>query len=239
MSGLGLIILVVLVAGGMVWFVRARARTREREAALARLAPLISGTVSSKDRRLRGTYQGHEIEARTTKYDPTPSSVSGSSSPDEVTVFQLRIGGVSGREPWTCRRQPRLNPLASPEYTFDWSYGGVGAPFAGLLGKVADVPEHDPELEQRFRDAGLLEAIDGFGHGSSSFLPHVRFTPALHPGHAALPPSMGRAHEQVGELFCEVELPHDAEPSPELFGELLDRALHIVQVNATANPGRS
>src|SRR5438270_12931726 len=124
MSGSGLIILLGLISGGMVWFSLARGRTRRRDAALARLAPLISGTVSSKDRRLRGTYRGHDVEAWGTTYDPTPSSVSVDSSPDEVSVFFLRIGGVSGREPWACRREPRLNPFASPEYVFEWSYGG-------------------------------------------------------------------------------------------------------------------
>jgi hypothetical protein len=51
--------------------------------------------------------------------------------------------------------------LASSEYRFDWSYGGIG-PLAGLLGNVADLPEHDPELEQRLREAGLLETLEGF-----------------------------------------------------------------------------
>lgn len=235
MSGSGFIILVVLAAGATIWFTRARGRARRREAAFARLAPLVSGSVSSKDARLRGTYQGHEIEAWTSKYDPTPSSLSGDSSPREVTVFQLRVGGVPGREPWACRREPRLNPFASPEYIFDWSYGGIG-PLAGLLGKVADLPEHDPGLEHRLREAGLLETIDGFGHGSSPFLPRVQYTPALNVGHSALPPSLGRAHERVGELLCEVELSLD-DPTPELFGQLLDRALQIVGMNAKANPG--
>src|SRR5437588_4965 len=127
MSGSGLIILLVLVAGGLVWFSRARARARHREAALARLAPLISGTVSAKDRRLRGTYRDH-----------------------------------------------------------------------------------------------------GVGNGSRPYLPHVRYTPALR---------LPQRHEQTGELRCEVELPRDTDPSPERFGELLDRALHVVEVNSKANPG--
>jgi hypothetical protein len=234
MSGSGLIVLLALVAGATIWFTRARARTRRREATLARLAPLISGTVSSKDQRLRGTYQGHVIEAWTSKHDPTPSSFSGDSSPVEVTVFQLRVGGVPGHESWACRPQPRLNPFASPEYRFDWSYGGIG-PLAGLLGKVADLPEHDPGLEQRLREAGLLETIDGFGRGSSAFLPRAQYTPALNVQHPALPAAIGPAREQVGELFYEVEL-NRADPSPELFAELLDRALQIVAINAKANP---
>jgi hypothetical protein len=221
MSGSGVVILLVLVAGGLVWFSLARRRTREREAALARLAPLISGTVSSKDHGVRGTYRGHDVEARVSKHDPTPSGL-GDSSPDEVVVFQLRLGGVAGREPWACRRQPRLKPFADPEYVFDWSYGGVGAPFAALLGKVADVPEHDPALEQRLREAGLPETVDGFGQGSSSFLPRVRFTPAL--------------HDRGGELFCELELRSETDPSLERFGELLDRALEVVEINSRSNP---
>jgi hypothetical protein len=234
-SGFGLISFVVIVAGVLVWFSRARGRTRRREAALARLAPLISGSVSSKDKRLRGTYQGHEIEAWMSKHDPTPTSFSSDSSPAEVPVFHLRVGGVPGREPWACRPQPRLNPFASPEYRFDWSYGGIG-PLAGLLGKVADLPEHDPGLEQRLREAGLLETLDGFGHGSSAFLPRVQCTPALSRQHQALPASIGPAHEQVGELLCEVELSRE-DVSPELFGQILDRALQIVGINAKVNPG--
>jgi len=239
MSGSGLVILLGLISGGMVWFSLARGRTRRREAALARLAPVISGTVSSKDRRLRGAYRGHDVEAWATKYDPTPSSLSGDSSPDEVVVFFLRIGGVPGREPWECRRQPRLNPFASPEYVFEWSYGGIGEFFSGLLGKVADVPEHDPGLEQRLREAGLLEAIDGFGHGSSAYLPHIRYVPALRQQVSAPLPAIGPPHEQVGELLCEVELRRDTDPSPERFSKLLDCAVHIVEINSRANPGSS
>ncbi len=202
----------------------ARGRTQRREAELERLAPVISGTLSSKDRGLRGIYRGHDVEARVSKHDPTPSGVSGSTSPDEVTVFHLRIGDVAGREPWMCSRQPRLKPFAAPEYVFDWSYGGLG-PLDGLLGKVVDLPDRDLGLEQRLRETGLLETIDGFGHGSSSFLPRVRYTPALHS-------QMG----QSGELLCEVELGRDTVPAPEAFGELLDRALQIVEINSRANP---
>ena len=237
MSGSGLIILFVLAAGGTVWFSLARGRTRRREAALARLAPVISGTVSSKDRRLRGTYRGHDVEAWATKYDPTPSSLSSDSSPVEVPVFFLRIGGVPGREPWACLRELRLNPFASPTYVFEWSYGGIGALFSGLLGKVTDVPEHDPGLEQRLREAGVVEAVDGFGHGSSAYLPRVRYTPALRPWLPGPSGALRQPHEQVGELLCEVELPRDTDPTPERFGELLDRALQIVEINSRANPG--
>jgi hypothetical protein len=234
MSGSGLIILTVLVAGGFVWFSRARGRTRRQEADLARLAPLISGTVAAKDKRLRGRYEGHEIEAWTSKFDPTPSSLSND-SPREVTVFQLRVGGVPGREPWACHPEPRLNPFAAPDYAFDWSYGGIG-PLAGLLGKIADLPKHDPGLDQRFREAGLIEAVDSFGRGSSPYLPRVRYTPALDPRHAVPLPPMGPAPETVGELLCELELNRE-DPSPDLFAELLDRALQIVGINAKANPG--
>jgi len=219
-SGFGVVLLVVLVAGGLVWATRARGRTRERQATLDRLAPLISGT--SKDGWLRGTYRGYPVEARVSKHDPTPSSMSSDASPDEVTIFQLRLGDVPGSEPWAFRRQPRLKPFAEPEYVFDRSYGGLGA-LGGLLGKVAVVPEGDPALEQRLHVAGLLDAIDGFGHGSSSFLPHVRYTPAL--------------HDEGGEFFCELELPRDTEPTPERFAELLERALQIVELNTRTNAG--
>jgi hypothetical protein len=235
-SASGVVILLALIAGGMIWFRVARGRTRRRDAALARLAPLISGAVSSKDKRLRGSYGGHDVEAWVSKYDPTPTEISVEYRPDEVIVFHLGIGGVSGRESWSCRRQPRLNPFAPPEYTFDWSYGGIGETFSGLLGKVVDVPEHDPELEQLLRGAGLIETIDGFGHGSSPYLPHVRYAPALR-HEFPLPPSATREpQEQVGQLLCVFELERETDPTAERFRELLDRALRIVDVNASVNP---
>jgi hypothetical protein len=87
------------------------------------------------------------------------------------------------------------------------------------------------------REAGLLEAIDGFGHRSSPYLPHVRYTPALDPRHSVPLPAIGPPREEIGELLCEVELGRDTDPTPERFGELLDRALQTVEVNSRANPG--
>jgi hypothetical protein len=198
------------------------------EAALARLAPVIDGAVEKRD--LRGSYGGYDVEARLSRHDPTPSHLSGEVAPDEVDVFELRLLGVAGRGAWAFRRQVS-------SYVFDGSFGGAG-PMAGFLGAVADVPDTDPALEERLRSAGVVELVAGLGEGASSFLPHVRFTPApasraTSAAAAVLPAELLARYGHAGELFVEVEL--GPEPDPTTLRELLDRSLRIVAANAGAN----
>lgn len=213
---------------------------KKRKEALARLAPVVSGAIS-KDERLRGTYRGYDVEAWTLKQDPTPTSRSSDSSPDEVVFLGLQLGGVKGRGPWGCVSTPRLNPFAAPEYKFELSFGGLG-PLAGFLGAIADVPPPDPELEGRLRAAGLVEAIDELGRGSSAFLPRARYAPAPQ---SKLAPELAElmqrrlpaaAVPRDGMLLCELELGGDTDPSPQRFSELLELALRIAEINAAANP---
>jgi hypothetical protein len=72
---------------------------KRRQVALAQLAPIVSGAVSSKEGHVEGTYGVHAVEAWTWKRDPTPSGLSSDAGP-EFQVFNLRITGVHGRAPW-------------------------------------------------------------------------------------------------------------------------------------------
>jgi hypothetical protein len=208
---------------------------KRRKEALAQLAPIVSGAVSSKEGHLEGIYGGHEVEAWTWKRDPTPSGLSSDAGP-EFQVFNLRITDVQGRAPWACVRAAQLNPLASPEYEFDLSYAGLG-PLSGLIGAFAHEPPQDPELEDRLRAAGVVEVVEALGSGKSGFLPRIRYTPALEPKFAALqarfPPEL---RERIGELYCEVEVRRDTDPTPERFSELLELAFGLVAINAAVNP---
>jgi hypothetical protein len=207
---------------------------KKRKEALAQLAPIVSGAVSSKEGHVEGTYGGHDVEAWTWKRDPTPSGLSSEAGP-EYHVFNLRLGGVQGRAPWACVRAAQLNPFASPKYEFDLSYAGLG-PLAAVIGAVAHEPPRDPELEYRLRAAGVVDIVDALGSGKSAFLPRVRYTPALEPKFPALAQLRPQARERVGELYCEVEVGRDTDPTPERFSELLELALGLVAINAAANP---
>src|SRR4051794_15078491 len=147
---------------------------RRRASALGELAPLVSGTVTKG--HIYGTYRGLAVEAWADTYDPTPSSVSDGSTSDEVNVFHLRIGGVAGHEPWTCRANPRLMPVADPELKLEY---GFGAPLPPWFKQAMQPPGHDPALEERLRSAGVIELVASLGRGRSPFLPHVRYMPAL------------------------------------------------------------
>jgi len=221
-SGSLVAVLFVLVVAGLVWAKvgGARRRTGRRTDALTRLAPLVSGTVSRDDQRLRGTYRGHAIEAWTSKYDPTPVNSNQPSSPG-VNVLHLRLGDVPGRAPWSCRSWPRLNPFGERPYRFNWTSGFV-AELSARMAQVAGLPAPDPALEERLRAAGVVEAIEALGRESSGFLPHVRYSP--------------QGWEADGVL-CEVEMRRNTDPSPERFQELLDQAVRIAEINVAANSG--
>jgi hypothetical protein len=213
------------------------ARSRRKET-LVRLASIVSGEV--KDGHLRGAHGGHEVEVWIVKQDPTPSGLSGEGSADEALIFNLRLGGVTGRGAWACRSTPTLNPLAGPTYEFDMSFGGLGA-MSRFLGAIADVPAQDEGLEGRLRAAGVVEVLDRFGRGGSAFLPRAQYTPPLQSRFSpelaeAMLPRAAAVGGRGGELLCAVELRNDAEPDPARFGELLEFAHRLVEINAQANP---
>src|SRR2546423_8699634 len=174
-SALGVLFFFLIALIPVVILRRGRTRKLRREAALPGLSPAVSGTVSSKDGRLHGTYRGHAVEVWASQVDPGPSS--GDSSGVFVNVLYLQLGGAAGREAWTCSGWPRLNPFAAAEFKFEF---GIG-PLFPAFGQIFDVPEHEPRLEERLRAAGLVEVVESLGRESSPFLPDVRYTPAWLP----------------------------------------------------------
>jgi hypothetical protein len=239
-STLGVLFFFVIAGIAFAIVRRGQTEKRRRDVGLARLSPTVSGTVSSKDGRLRGTYRGYAVEAWAAQVEPGPSS---EHTPTFVDVFFLQLGGVAGREAWQCASWPRLKPFAPPEFKFDFG----GPPLLPGFGKIVDISDHDPALEERLRAAGLTEAIESLGRESNPFLPEARYMPVwrwqnpaqLRDVAAQLPALAASPHETKGALMCEVEMRGGPVPSPERFRELLDHAVRIAQINAEANPAES
>jgi hypothetical protein len=236
-STLGVVSFLVIVGIAFVILRRDGARKRSSHVGLERLSPAVSGTVSSKDGRLRGTYRGYAVEAFAAQVEPGPSS---EHTPTFVDVFYLQLGGVPGREAWQCASWPRLKPFAPPEFKFDFG----GPPLLPGFGKIVDVSDHDPALEERLRAAGLAEAIERLGRESNPFLPEVRYIPVwrwknptqLRDVGAQLPALAKLPHETNGALVCQIEMRSGPVPSIERFRDLLDHAVRIAEINAEANP---
>jgi hypothetical protein len=228
---LGIIVAIAIAIGA----VRGRAKTARADAVLAPLVPVIGGTVSGG--RLRGTYQGHPVEAWPETRNPSPSVSDDPSSSFKVNLFNLKLAEVPGRQYWYCRSQPRL--LGAPDFEFG-GLVGRGWTLADRLGTLAGYPASDAALEERLRAAGLIRELSGLGARDSGFLPIVSFFPP--PSQERLQqlaplalPEAAQAHFS-GELTCEIEMGTGIVPTPEGFRELLETALRVAQINAEANP---
>ena len=229
---IGIVALAYYLAVGQPRARRARVRT-----GLTALAPLLTGATVDSGRlssthgagrlHLRGVHQDIHIEAWPETSDPEPASSDG--TPNRVNLFTVRCVGVNGRQPWSCQRQPAgLNPFAPDQLVFTES-PGLDSIFAGRLGEFVGLPQPDPQLEQRLGGAGLIDEIAGLGHGTRSWLPHVRFVPPLE--FRGIPPS------NIGWLECRVEVERGLVPTAERFQQLLDCVVRLVQINARENPG--
>jgi hypothetical protein len=226
------IIIAIAVAIGSVW---GRVKTARADSVLAPLAPVIAGQVS--DGRLRGTYQGHPVEAWPESRDPSPSVSDDDSLNFAVNLFNLKVAEVPGRQYWYCRSRPRL--LGTPDFEF----GGVlgrGSTLVDQLVSLAGYPAPDAALEERLRAAGLMRELSNLGARGSGYLPIVTFVPA--PSQTRLqklapfvPLEATQAHFS-GELTCEIEMGVGTVPTPEGFRELLENALRVAQINGEANP---
>ncbi len=160
-------------------------RRKGSEAALARLAPLIEGTVS--DDRLAGRYREYAVEAEPAREKPAPempAAQGGTRQPGpSVNVFKLKLIGVPGRYFWDCRNGPTLlaslalllparlvYPLIPTRYGFDRSPGEWFA-------KKVGVPSADAVLQQRLQAAGLFTELSSLRWGPNPYLPKASFNP--------------------------------------------------------------
>ena len=232
--GIGLIVAVAIAIGS----VQGRLKNARTGSVLAPLVPVVGGTIS--DGRLRGTYQGHPVEAWPETRDPSPSVGDDTSSNFEVNTFNLKLAEVPGRQYWFCNSQPRL--LGAPEFEF----GGVLGRGSSVLDRLAGVAGYAPPdeaLEERMRAAGLIDELSRLGVRDSGYLPKVTYAPPpsneqLQRFAALARPEVAQAHYS-GELTCEIELGTGTVPPPEAFRELLDTALRVVHINAEANPSEN
>jgi hypothetical protein len=133
------------------------------------------------------------------------------------------------------------------------------------LGVPITIGESDEALQARLVDAGLFDELGALRWGKHPYLPKVEFTPPgpewlrgwlQSSGPAGAPPEFAerlQAHglnlEEVmkqqmaqveqkgpGRLTVWVEAGKERVPTPERFGELLDHAVRIAQINQQVNP---
>lgn len=235
--------ILIMVVGVAVLATARNRKTRAvqvgREDVLQELAPVISGSVG-KDLTLSGMYGGHPVEVTLTRLDPSQLG-NRMSEAYNMDVTRLIVGGVSGGRPWRFR--VGLGAGRSPAWEFagpDYSLGPAGK----LLGRLSPV-QADPEIEQRLRDGGMIEAIERLGPRSKMWLPDVNFEPdataALLQRYEGsgieIPPDKLAAVPRVGgRLRIQVERADDRDPSPARLREILDAAVGIAELNAVLNP---
>jgi hypothetical protein len=236
---MAVVVVVLVVASGRI----KAARTRSgRDDVLAALAPVVGGSVSA-DQMLTGRYRGYDVQARLRMADPAPPGNMGDSHDNMVEIVELRLIGTSGAQPWYVWRSPSLMGK-----TWQWHFarpsGGDFLPFLGRLTRLAGLPPADPDLPDRLRAAGILDAFDRIAPPTKDSLPRIQFTPDLRSvmrerlrGVRDLPPEAYEDPAQTGPfLEFEVERTGGSDPSPERFAALLDAAIGIAEINARANP---
>jgi hypothetical protein len=239
------VLFIVILAVGIV-VVNVRRRSKERvvqsrqDARLDELAPVVAGTVSA-DRVLHGTYGGYAVEASLAEtWVESVGSSSGHAEP--IPVVRLHLLGVPGTHPWSCRA--RLRPLLGNEHEFGFSDGDHGLA-AGVMRRLGQLPEPDPDLPDRLRDAGLIDAIRALDRPTNvGWVPHVQFRPDLAPvmvermrqrGITIPDDARAEAEKMQSMLEVEVERHGDDDPSPDEFRALLDGAIHIAEINGRVN----
>jgi hypothetical protein len=238
---LALVVVVLLVV--VLPAVRARQRRVRANASLARLAYLIDASVSGE--RLRGSYDGHSVEAWPHRGDPRPVAAPSTAQDTlRVDMFTLELGNVAGSQYWTCQRQPGLNPFGQPQLRFRHATL-LGSGLERRLGELAGIAPPDAGLEERLRAAGVLDELARWT-ASSAWLPRARFSPS---GEAAVERQLGRfggaagvsaeladTLRAAGRLQLTIEVPRAGVPPPEQFQALLDQSVRLATLNEQANP---
>jgi hypothetical protein len=236
-----LAIIVVAVIVGSRRMTADRTRSGHGEV-LAALAPVVGGSVSG-EQVLTGRYRGYDVEVVLRTADPAAPGMTGNSATNLVEAVQLRLLGAPGAQPWAVWREPSLTGR-----TWDWHFaradGGDFLPFLGRLSRLAGLPPADPDLPDRLRAAGILDAFERVSPPTKDYLPRINFVPDLRmammerlrvtrdlPAAAQQPPASAGPR-----LELEVERMSDDDPTPERFRALLDTALEIAEINARANP---
>lgn len=130
------------------------------------------------------------------------------------------------------------------------------AAWAGLIKRLG-IPAPDATVDQavqhRLIDAGLFDELSALRWGGHPYLPKAAFTPPgrelvgewnrsailnrAQPLQLALSQHMAELDKKSpGHLALEVEIGKARVPTPERFGELLEAAFGIAQINLQANP---
>jgi hypothetical protein len=214
-----------------------------RANALTALAPVVGGSVSG-DLVLTGRYRGYPVEASLRTGDPSPpDSVTGPSTEGSlVEVLRVRLLGVPGGQPWYAWHRPGST---RERWHFGRPDGSDLLPGLGRLSRLAGLPPTDPDLPDRLRAAGIVDAFERLGPPSDDSFPRARFIPDLREqqlqrlraaGHE-LPPSFAEREPPSGPwLEVEVERANVADPTPDRFRALLDISIGIAELNARVNP---
>jgi hypothetical protein len=206
------VVVVALVVGSRR--VEAGRTSARRADLLATLAPVVGGSVSG-DQVLTGRYRGYDVQVCVRTADPARPGLSVGSERYLVQAVELRLAGPPGGQPWDVWRSPSLTGRAS-----SWQFARPHDALARLAGR----PPADPDLPDRLRAAGRLDALDRLSPPTKDSLPRIRFTPTSQPG-----PAGSLLDVVVGRTG-------DADPTPERFREILDAAVGIAEINAHADP---
>lgn len=161
--------------------------------ALQPLAGVIAGDVVKG--QLRGSYQGHPVEAWAARVRPQvqPTDPSDYDVGPETRTFSVRLGGLRGFHHWDCRSFPAgLAAGTASEVLANWGLGKlvyprvakefrfVSGPFGKRLGNKLGVSfGEDPALSARLRDAGLFGELTQLRWGPNPYLPKASFSPGL------------------------------------------------------------
>lgn len=232
------VVVVVLVIGSRR--MKAGRKRSGRDELLAVLAPVVGGSVSA-DQVLTGRYRGYDVQASLHTTVPTAPNTPGSSQVGiGVETIRVCLPGVQGAQPWSVWRAPTF-----PGWRWHFAKGSDSVPFARALSRLGGLPPPDPDLPDRLRAAGMLEAFEHLGPPTNDSLPHIEFRPDLRPlmmeryrarGVAPPPSPLDMPPDAGSSLQVEVERADEREPTPDGFRALLDAVIGIAEINARANP---
>jgi hypothetical protein len=232
----------VVIAACVFAVSRGRAKKRatqsDRADLLQQLAPVVSGTVSDGP-RLTGTYGGRDVTVTLERVDPIPVSATRNAGMgnNQVDIVRLHVSG-DGRAFWHLR--PGLGkPFGTNHFEFVHHDGG-GSLLQKFTGLNALQP--DPELEDRLRDAGIMQAAERL-EAPAGWFPQVLLSPNLAGAMAErmraagvnAPANAQPSPSARGGLEIQLQRDGERDPTPDRFRDLLEAALAILEINARVN----
>jgi hypothetical protein len=236
-----LVILMVLVVVATVIGARRRAASVQRSGrddVLAALAPVVAGSVSA-DQTLTGSYRGYDVQAWLRTASPTPPDTPGTSNARaNVEIVRLRLLGARGGQHWSVWRAWTIPGMT-------WHFARSDGHVVSRLMRLGGMPQPDPDLPDRLRAAGMIEAFERLGPRTNDSFPRIQFMPDLRAVMLERMRAMGReipdvpmkAEAEAGPwLEVEVERTDERDPTPDRFREILDTTVGIAELNARVNP---